>query len=244
MLKKFVLGCVALGCAVSYAAMDPKVESSIKKKLRDRVPGFPEIQEVQPTPIKGIFEVRIQGANILYTDSSGSHLIEGTIYATKDRLNLTQKRIEELTKIPFKDLPFQNSFQLVFGSGERKMAVFEDPNCGYCKKFAQEVPKLKDVTVNVFLYPVLGEDSLNKAKAIWCSKDKAAAYTNWMIKGVEAAKAPDSCDASAIDKNVAFGKERNITGTPTMFFSDGTRLPGALPLDEVDKRLSQAASTR
>jgi thiol:disulfide interchange protein DsbC len=124
----------------------------------------------------------------------------------------------------------------VRGNGKRRIAIFEDPNCGYCKRFEKDLAKIDNVTVHVFLYPVLGPDSQTKSQAIWCAKDKAKAFEDWMLRNI--APTPASCDNSAIQRNLALGKQHRITGTPTSFLPDGTRLPGAVPLEKIEQALA------
>ena len=127
------------------------------------------------------------------------------------------------------------------GDGSRKIAVFEDPNCGYCKRFEREMRNVNNVTVYLFLYPILSPDSAEKSRNIWCAKDRAAAWNDYMLRD----KAPDSasCDTAALQRNLALGKKHKITGTPTLIFTNGTRVPGAIGAQDVEKRLAEAAST-
>ncbi len=213
-------------------------EATIRKNLAERLPNLPKIDEVSPTPMKGLFEVRVNQSDILYTDAEGNFLLQGALIDTKARANLTEQRIEKLTAIDFKDLPLKDAFTLVRGNGKRKMAIFEDPNCGFCKRFEKDIAKIDDVTIYVFLYPILGQDSVVKSQNIWCAKNRGKAWEDWMLRNVTPPSA--SCDTSALDRNVAFGQKTRITGTPTTFFVDGTRLPGAVGLDKVEQALASA----
>jgi len=126
----------------------------------------------------------------------------------------------------------------VRGDGRRVLATFEDPNCGYCKRLARELLTLDNVTVYVFLYPILSEDSVRKSKQIWCAPDRAKAWNDWMVDG----KTPtgrDDCDTTAVTRNREYGRRLNISGTPTIFFGDGERVPGAIPLARIEQKLSQ-----
>lgn len=228
-----LLGASALCLGLNALAQD----STIRKTLAERIPQLQQIDEVRPTPMKGLYEVRI-GTDLFYTDAQGNYLIQGELIDTKARRNLTEDRLNKLTAVDFQALPLQDAFTIVHGKGERKLAVFEDPNCGYCKKFERDLAKIDNVTVHVFLYPILSKDSADKSKAIWCAKDKAKAFTDWMVKDVPPPAA--NCDTAAVDRNVEFGKKNRINGTPTMIFVDGTRVPGAIPPEQIDKRLSEA----
>jgi thiol:disulfide interchange protein DsbC len=210
-------------------------EASIRKNLAERLPEFPKIDEVLKTVIPGIYELRI-GTEILYTDEHGSYLIEGQVIDTKSRVNLTEQRIAKLTAIDFKTLQLKDAIVWKQGTGERKLVVFADPNCGYCKKFERDLQEVKNVTVYTFLYPILGADSAEKSKAIWCAKDNTKAWRDWMIKGVPVESSP-SCDVSALQRNAAFGKKHRINGTPGLVFEDGSQRAGALNAETIEKLL-------
>jgi thiol:disulfide interchange protein DsbC len=211
-------------------------EVSIRKNLAQRLRNLPKIDEVRASPMPGLFEVRINHSEIFYTDAQGNFLIDGTLIDTRNRTNLTEERQNKLSAINFKDLPLKDAFTLVRGNGKRTIAVFEDPNCGYCKRFERDLLKVNNITVHVFLYPILSADSTDKSKHIWCAKDKGEAYLDWMTKDISPTRA--SCDASAIDRNVELGRKLRITGTPTIFFTDGSRVPGAIGADRLDKMLN------
>lgn len=230
-----------LGAALAALCLHGTVlaqEATIRKNLTERLPNFPKIEEVNKTPMAGLYEIRVNGSEILYTDADGNFLIQGSLIDTQAKVNLTEERVEKLTAIPFKDLPFKDSFTIVKGNGKRKLAVFEDPNCGYCKRFERDLAKIDNVTVHVFLYPILSKDSAEKSKAVWCAKDKAKVFTDWMVKDIPIPSA--TCDTAAVDRNVEFGKKNRITGTPTLFFVDGSRVPGAIPTDRIEKLLAEA----
>jgi len=213
-------------------------EAGIRKALAERIPQMDKIDEVRPTPMKGLYEVRI-GTDLFYTDAKGNYVIQGELIDTKARRNLTEDRIAKLTAVDFSALPLKDAFTIVRGDGKRKVAVFEDPNCGYCKRFERDLQNVDNVTVYLFLYPILSPDSAEKSRNIWCAKDKTAAWQDYMIKDKTPAAA--SCDTSALQRNLAFGKKHKITGTPTLIFADGIRVPGAIGAQEVEKRLAEVA---
>lgn len=213
---------------------------AMKKKFAEKFPQAPKVLTVEKTPIKGLFELHLGGTEIVYSDESVKHIIQGTLIDTDSKSNLTQERISKLSAVPFKDLPFKDAFIIVKGKGERQMAVFEDPNCGYCKKFEKDLEKVENVTVHVFLYPILGKDSVEKSKATWCAKDKAKVFTDWMVNGQALPAIPEKCDTTAIERNIEFGKKAHITGTPTLIFTDGSRVPGAVPPEKINEMLDKA----
>ena len=215
-------------------------ESAIRKTLAERIPQLEKIDEVQSTPMPGLYEVRI-GTDVFYTDAKGNYLIQGELIDTKARRNLTEDRIAKLSAVDFSALPLADAFTVVHGTGARKLAVFEDPNCGYCKRFERDLQKVQDVTIYTFLYPILSPDSAEKSRNIWCAKDRVAAWQDHMLR--DKVTPPASCDTSALQRNLAFGKKFKITGTPTLIFVDGSRVPGAINDTEVEKRLAQAQSS-
>ena len=217
-------------------------EAEIRKNLAARIPQFATIDEVSRTPMTGIFEVRINGSELYYTDAQGDYLMQGNLIDVRERKNLTEARVEKLTEIAFDKLPLQDAFKIVRGNGKRKLAIFEDPNCGYCKQFERDLKNVDNVTVYLFLYPVLGADSAAKSRNIWCAKDRAKSWNDWMGAEVKPEAAAASCDVTALQRNVEFGRKHNITGTPTLIFSNGARVPGAVPAAQVEKQLLAATA--
>ena len=215
-------------------------EAAIRKNLAERMPAFAKIDEVSKTPMNGLYEVRVNDNDIFYTDAEGSFLIQGNLFDTKAKRNLTEERVNKLGAIDFSTLPVKDAFTIVRGNGKRKMAVFEDPNCGYCKRFERDLQKVNDVTIYMFLYPILSPDSTEKSKAVWCAKDKGKAWLDLMVRDQGAGSAKAICDTTAVDRNVEFGRKYKITGTPTVFFADGSRVPGAIPAAQVEKMLAEA----
>jgi thiol:disulfide interchange protein DsbC len=217
-------------------------ESVIRKNISERIPQLKSIDEVRKAVVPGLYEIRVNGSEIYYTDAQANYLIQGSVIDTKQRRNLTEERIDKLTAVKFEALPLKDAFTIVRGNGQRKMAVFEDPNCGYCKRFERDLQKVDNVTVYMFLYPILGADSTEKSKAIWCAKDRAQAWQDWMVRDQALSTTAATCDVSALTRNVELGRTYKITGTPTLIFVDGSRVPGAIDAKEVEKRLNDVKS--
>jgi len=228
--------CLALTLSLSAQAQDSALQTSLRKILAERLPALAKIDEISKTPLPGIFEIRINGSDIYYTDAEGNYLIQGSLIDLKQKRNLTEERIEKLSAIEFDNLPLKNAFTQVRGNGKRKLAIFADPNCGYCKRFEKDLSKIDNVTIYHVLFPILGEDSQIKAKNIWCAKDKAKTWNDWMLNGITPPAL--KCDAAVLETNVEFGKKNRITGTPTLFFADNTRVPGAIDAKQIEKLLS------
>ncbi len=217
-------------------------EATIRKNLAERLPNLPKIEEVSKTPMPGLWEVRINGSELLYTDAEGSYLIQGTLIDTRAKRNLTEERQDKLSAVDFAALPFKDAFTTVRGDGSRKIAVFVDPNCTYCKKFEADLQKVNNVTIHTFLYPILSKDSAEKSRGIWCAKDKSKVWDDWMLRSVPVPEAAAGCDTGAVSRNVEFGRKYRITGTPTVFFADGSRVPGAINAAQLEKLMTQAQS--
>jgi len=239
-MKQLVRRAAIAALAVAALALGQAAiaqEAVIRKNIAERLPDFPKIDEVSKTAIPGIYELRV-GTEVLYSDERGEHILQGELIETKTRNNLTQARIDKLTAIDFAALPLKDAIVWKQGSGARKLVVFADPNCGYCKKFEKEMQSVKDVTVYTFLYPILGGDSPDKSRNIWCAKDNSVAWRDWMINGTPAPRnMGGKCDVSALDRNVALGKKYRVNGTPALVFEDGKRVPGAMAPDQVEKQL-------
>jgi thiol:disulfide interchange protein DsbC len=228
--------CLALLAGSSAFAQ----EATIRKNLAERLPNLPKIDEISKTPIAGLYEIRI-GTDVMYVDESGSYIIQGQLIDAKTRVNLTEARVAKLSAIDFASLPLADSVVIKQGNGQRKMAVFADPNCGYCKRFERDLVALKDVTIYTFLYPILGPDSTAKSRDIWCSKDSVKTWRAWMVDGVAPPKITAKCDTAALDRNLEFGQKYRVQGTPAVVFEDGSRVPGAMPLDQVERNLAAAS---
>lgn len=225
---------LALGLVFSLAAIadEAEIRRTMEAKLGTKV------ESVAKSGYLGLYEVYADG-NIFYTDDKVTAIMVGAqLIDARSMKNVTDERMRKLTAIKFNELPLERAIKHVRGDGRRVLATFEDPNCGYCKRLAKDLQKLDNVTVYTFLYPILSEDSVRKSRQIWCSADRARAWNDWMIDG-KAPAAKEDCDVSAVAKNQEFGRKLNITGTPTIFFADGERVPGAVPLARIEQKLNQ-----
>ncbi|MBB4846194.1 thiol:disulfide interchange protein DsbC [Paucibacter oligotrophus] len=232
-LRRFSLCLSLLACLPLAATAN---EAVIRKALSERLNGLPKIEEVRPSPMPGLWEVRI-GNELRYTDASGSFWVEGELFDLRTRKNLTEERLSKINAIDFAALPLKDAIVWKSGNGKRRIAVFADPNCGYCKRFERSLQDVKDVTVYTFLIPILGGDSPDKSRAIWCAKDSTSTWVNWMVEGKAPPKAMGACDDGAIERNMALARRHHVNGTPAIIFEDGSRVPGALNADQLEKRL-------
>jgi thiol:disulfide interchange protein DsbC len=214
----------ALACVSLAAAAD---EADVRKAVETRLG---KVEKILRAPMAGIWEVTVDG-QIFYADDKATYLLFGNLLEMKTGKNLTAER-------QFNSLPLDLAVKQVRGSGKNIMVTFEDPNCGYCKKLAKDILTLKDVTVYTFLYPVLGDDSFEKSKAIWCAADKSKAWTEWMTGGKAPVAAPAKCDMTGLDKSMQLGRRLRINGTPAIFFAGGERVGGYIPAAEIEKRFA------
>ncbi len=219
-------------------ALADATEDKIKKLLQQRLGEGTQIEAISKTPYLGLYEVRV-GNELIYSDAEAKYVFIGRILDTETSRDLTQARLDDINRIRFSDLPLDLALKTVKGNGKRVIAVFEDPNCGYCKRFRKTLAEAKDLTVYTFMYPILSDDSRAKVKNVACSSDKARAWDDWMINGKAPANAPESCNPNAsTDKVLELGKKLKVTGTPTIFFTDGTRVPGAIDAKTLESRLA------
>lgn len=222
---------IALAAAVSAAHAD---EATIRKHLAERYPGAPAVIAVHPTPLPGLFEVYTDG-RLLYTDANADYLLMGPLIDTRARLNLSQQRLLELRKVPFDSLPVERAITMVKGKGERRIAVFSDPDCPYCRELEKELANIDNLTVHVFLLPLadLHPNAPAVARDIWCAADPARAWQAYMLEGVApAGMAPagmatggQACDAPLAEIAELAGR-LGINGTPALIMPDGRIVPG------------------
>ncbi|MGE5470317.1 MAG: DsbC family protein [Bacteroidota bacterium] len=232
MFTKLLPGLLALLFGAAAIADEADIRRAMEAKLGVKV------ESVVKSGYIGLYEVYADG-NIFYTDEKTTAIMVGAqLIDAKTMKNVTEERMKKLTAIKFNDLPLERAVKQVRGDGKRTLVTFEDPNCGYCKRLAKDLQKIDNVTIYTFLYPILSEDSLHKSRQIWCSADKAKVWTDWMIDG-KAPPAKEDCDVTAIARNQEFGRKYNISGTPTLFFADGERIPGAVPLARIEQKLNQ-----
>lgn len=234
-LSLLVVAMAMIGCTAQAN------EETVRKNLGKMLPPGIQLDEVRPGPIPGLWEVRF-GHEIHYTDITGQFLFQGDILDLKQKRNLTKERVEKLTEVAFSSLPLKDAIVWKKGDGKRRIAVFADPNCGYCKRFERTLQDVDNVTVYTFVVPILGGDSPDKARAAWCAKDSTAAWRAWMLNNVMPPKPDASCDGAAIDRNLALSRSIKVNGTPAILFEDGSRAPGAIPGDMLEQRLQAATA--
>ena len=228
---------VIAAATLSLSAMAETAEANIKKLLQQRIGDGAAIETVVKTPYGGLYEVKI-GNELVYTDADAKFVFIGRVVDAETSKDFTQARLDEINRIKFSDLPLDSALKTVKGNGKRVIAVFEDPNCGYCKRFRKTLNETKDITVYTFMYNILSDDSRVKSKNVWCSADRSKAWDDWMLNGKAPATAADSCAVTPNEKVLELGRKLKITGTPTIFFIDGSRVPGAVDAKTLEAKLA------
>ncbi len=220
-------------------------EAEIRQSIESRFPGT-RVSEIGQAALPGVYEVVMdgrQGPMVAYTDDKGRYLMVGDLLDIKMERNLTRERMDKLTEVKFDSLPLSQAIKTVKGDGKRRLAVFSDLDCPYCKKLEAELAKIDNVTIYTFLYPLpMHPDAPRKSKQIWCSKDRAAAWNDYMHNGKQPTGKGD-CD-NPIDENLALGAKLRIDGTPAMIFASGKRVPGYMPAARLDEMLDASGNTR
>jgi thiol:disulfide interchange protein DsbC len=235
-------GLLALPGPLFAAAKDPTV--AIKDTLKARFKDL-EIIDVKPSPVPGLYEV-FTGDSIAYSNATGDYVFVGSLMDTRTRANLTADRVNERNAVAFDTLPLGQAIKVVKGNGKRRMVVFSDPDCPYCKQLERTLADVNDTTVYVLLYPItsLHPDAANKAHAIWCARDRVSTWTSWMRDQ----QAPKTVSAPCKDDPVralqALGHKLRVSSTPTLMFPSGRRVSGALPADELEPLLNAPAAAQ
>ena len=232
-----LLSTIALFCSLilSIEMVNAQSEQQIRSELQKKIGSNTKIKSVSLSPIPGVYEVLV-GNDIFYTDINSKYLIQGEIIEIATGKNITEQKQADLNRIKWSELNPANALKVVRGNGSRQLAVFSDPNCGYCKRLDKSLQQLDNVTIFTYLIPILSPDSAQKSKQIWCSTDPQKMYIDWMINGVIPSGKSDC--TTPLDKNMAFAKTYGITGTPTIFFTDGSRFPGAVQISDIEKKFS------
>ncbi len=236
-MLKTILAC-GLAVFTLSASLAHADEADIRKSVAATYGPQLKIEGVRKTEIQGLYELQV-GNEVLYSDEKGNYFVQGDIIDAKAKKNLSEARRNKLSQIKFAELPLELAVKTVRGNGKRVFATFEDPNCGYCKKFAKELSGMTDFTMYTFMFPILSPDSMEKSKAIWCSADRAKAWSDYMVNGAIPATA--NC-AAPIDKVVELGRKLNVRGTPLIVLANGERIPGAVPVAQLEQELNRVAA--
>jgi thiol:disulfide interchange protein DsbC len=240
-VKKFLTLLLALAAGTAWAN-EAKIRSTLEPKL-----GGAKIEGVQPGPTPGLWEVRFrtpEGMRILYTDANASFVIQGHIFELASGRDLTDERLRKLNAVKFESLPLDLAVKVQRGNGKRVLAMFSDPYCPACRKFEAELAQVDDITIYVFMYPVIRPENANHSRAVWCSTDRAKAWLE--LAAAPRPKVPQAganC-ANPVDKLLEAGRKLGVNSTPTLFLANGERLSGGVSAPDLKEMLDQAALAR
>lgn len=244
-LRLLCAGVLAAACVGAWSD-----EAAIRKAWAERNPKSRSIDEITATPIPGLYELRV-GVDIFYSDDKGNYLLrpshdnaDGHLVDTRTNADLTSERISQLMARDVPKLPYKDAIVLKQGSGARRVVVFEDPYCGYCKDLERNLVQLKDVTIYTFLIPILSQESAKRSRDIWCARDNALAWRSWMLDGVAPLRNLGQCDSSVLARNLALASRYHVNATPAILFDDGSRFSGAVDLDRLQARLNEASGRK
>lgn len=239
--KKLTQLLIVAGLMLAFNPMVRADEASVKKAVESAYPKF-KVESVTKTPFAGLYEVFMAG-QIIYTDEKMTYLIaEGRLVDPKTKKDITGERLEELTKIDFSSLPLEQAIKVVKGNGSRKLVVFSDVDCPYCKRLERnELANVTDVTIYTFLYPLqqLHPDAPAKSKAIWCAPNRVAAWQDWILNDQLPKAANNTCQVP-LEKVGELARKIGVTSTPTLIFANGKRMMGAQPYKEIEAAMVAA----
>ncbi len=230
---------MALAATLLVAASAQANESAIRQALAQQFPGA-KISSVTKTPYSGLFEVYLDG-QLIYVDAKAQYVFAGDVIDLKNRSNLTQARLNQLQAVKWDALPLKDALKTVKGKGERKLAVFSDVDCPYCRKFEAELAKVDNITVYTFLYPIEGlhPKAVQTSKQIWCAPDRNKAWDDYITRGTVPNN--DGKCANPVDATIALGSKLKVSGTPTLIFANGQRVPGMVPAAQLERLLAANA---
>ncbi len=238
-MTRFLLTALLLIALPAHAG-----EAEIRQALKARFPSI-RVDGVQPAPLPGFYEVRFQsrsGPQILYSDAQGNFLfVDGHLIDAKNGRNLTEERLQKLTAIEFGALPLDMAVKVQRGNGKRVLAMFSDPYCPYCRRLEQTLLQIDDITIYVFMYPVIRPNLADHSRAVWCAPDRAKAWLD--LAASDTPKVPSNgpnC-ANPVDKVLELGRSLRITGTPTLFFANGERASGGMEVGQLRAKLDELA---
>jgi thiol:disulfide interchange protein DsbC len=237
-MKKILLVVLALIALPAMAG-----EAEIRQVFKAKFPGI-RIDAVQPGPMPGLFEVRFQnqdGPQILYSDAQANFLVDGSIIEAKTGRNLTEERLQRLSAIEFNSLPLELAVKVQRGNGRRVLAMFSDPYCPYCRRLEQSLLQIDDLTVYVFMYPVIRPDNADHSRAVWCAPDRAKAWLELAASDTPKVPSGGAACANPVDKVLELGRSLRVNGTPTLFFANGERAGGGMALGQLRAKLDEIA---
>jgi thiol:disulfide interchange protein DsbC len=234
-MHRFALALLIAAFAVAARADEAQIRRALEASFAAK------IQSIRPGPL-GLYEVTFvtpRGVGVIYTNSDGTYVVQGEIIETKTKRSITEERLEQLNAVKFDTLPFDQAVKIQRGNGKRVLVMFSDPHCPYCKQFEQTLQKVSDITIYVFMYPVIRPELEDHSKSVWCSPDRAKAWLELALNG-KVPEAKPTC-ANPVEKNLELGKRLRVSGTPTLIFPNGKRVGGMLQLADLNDELDKEA---
>lgn len=226
-----------MSLVITVACAQADQSEKVKKLIEPKLGKEAKVDAVTKTPYLGLYEVQV-GGDVIYTDEKANYLFIGNIVDLKTQQNLTKAKVDAINNMKISDMPLELAFKQVKGNGKREIAIFEDPNCGYCKRIRKELQKIDNITIYTFMYDILSDDSAVKSKNVWCAADPVTAWDDLMVEGKAPPDAPATCMSNPHQQILALGHKLHITGTPTIFFKDGSRIPGYVDAKMLEEKLA------
>ncbi|HEX2566545.1 MAG TPA: DsbC family protein [Burkholderiales bacterium] len=231
------IAAVALGLFCTLASAD---EAAIRRVMESKLGGA-KIEGIQPAPIAGLYEVRYraaEGIGVFYTDANANYIVSGKIYDARSSRNLTDETLRKLNAVKFDALPFSQAVKIQRGNGKRVVAMFSDPYCPYCQRFEKTLQEIDDITIYVFMYPVIRPELAAQSKAVWCSPDRSKAWLDLALH--QRPPAVSATCETPVEKNLALGKSLGVTATPTMILPTGEKVSGGMQAADFREVLDDA----
>lgn len=242
MFIRTLLAVFIAAAAAFFAPPAAANEAQIKRLIEQRLQGM-RVVGVSKTKYGGLWEVRTNDNEIFYTDDKVTFIFVGSVRDGQNpQRDLTEERRQRLSAVNFDELPFNQAFKIVRGNGKRQIAYWSDPNCPYCRQVEREFNQIDDVTIHVFMYPILSADSMPKSRAVWCSSDRTKVWQDMMLNGVQPTAPTGNCE-TPLERNLEYGRKVRISSVPTMLFPNGMRIAGYRPAAELMKAYNEPPIT-
>jgi thiol:disulfide interchange protein DsbC len=242
MTKHRAFSCVLALAGLALASIALADEAAIRRMLESKLGGA-KIEGVQPAPVPGLYEVRFRtadGMRVVYVDATGNYVIQGNILDLRNERDLTEERLRKLNAIKFESLPLDLAVKVQRGNGKRVLAMFSDPYCPACRQFERSLAQIDNVTIYVFMYPVIRPENTEHSRMVWCSNDRAKAWLELAAAPkAKVPEAPASC-GDPVDKVLKLGRSLGVNSTPTLILANGERVTGGLSGPDLREMLDQS----
>lgn len=235
MLKFFAAAALA-AAALPLAAQDEI--ATVRETVKALVPGA-SIDDVRKAALPGFYEVMFSG-QVVYISADGKYLLNGQVWDTAGKKNLTEARYAEVRRAALAGVPADKRIIFPAKQAKHTVTVFTDIDCGYCRHMHQAIADYNRVGISVeyLFFPRAGRgsDSWNKSVAVWCATDPRDALTK--AKAGQAIDMKLGCP-NPVDADYELGQKIGVGGTPAVIAEDGTQIGGYMPPDQMLTRLEQ-----